>query len=53
MIIAAAKASQATVFYSHDKKCRNLASLIMTAKDLPKNDPDDMFLRGDIARGDL
>ncbi len=52
MSIASAKAAGATDFYSHDKKCRNLAALVMTARDLPTDDPDDMFIKGDIARGE-
>jgi hypothetical protein len=52
MIIASAKAAGATEFYSHDKKCRALASLVLTAHDLPTNDRDDMFIKGDIERGD-
>ncbi|HUY32610.1 MAG TPA: hypothetical protein VMV69_07485 [Pirellulales bacterium] len=53
MIVASAHAAGATVFYSHDKKCRALAGLLMKAHALPKNDPDDMFIEGDIRRGDV
>jgi predicted nucleic acid-binding protein len=53
MIVATAKASGATQFYSHDKKCRALASLAMEAHDLPKSDSTDMFLKGDIERGEF
>ena len=38
MIVASAKAAGATEFYSHDQKCRNLAGLVMTARDLPTGD---------------
>ncbi len=53
MIIATAKSAGATEFYTHDRKCRALANLVMTACDLPENDPDDMFLRDDIKRGEV
>lgn len=53
MIIASAKAAGASEFYSHDKKCRALAALIMKSFDLPMNDPEDMFLEGDIRRGEV
>jgi predicted nucleic acid-binding protein len=52
MIIASARAAGAVEFYSHDQKCRRLASLVMTARDLPIDDPNDMFLKGDISRGE-
>lgn len=52
MIVASAKAAGATEFFSHDRKCRALADLVMTARDLPKRDPDNMFLLSDIERGD-
>jgi hypothetical protein len=43
MIVAAAKIAGASVFYSHDEKCRLLArSAGMTAKDLPTHS-EDMF----------
>ena len=32
MIVASAKAAGATCFYSHDKNCRTLAALVMTAR---------------------
>ncbi len=53
MIVASAYAAGATDFYSHDRKCRNLAELLMNAHDLPTNDPDDMFLKNDILRGEV
>jgi hypothetical protein len=53
MIIASSKAAGATDFYSHDRKCQTLAGLVMNAHDLPTRDPDDMFLAGDIARGEV
>jgi hypothetical protein len=53
MIIASLRAAGATEFYSHDKKCRTLANLVMTARDLPTYDPEDMFLKDDIRRGDV
>jgi predicted nucleic acid-binding protein len=53
MIVASAHAAGATEFFSHDRRCRALADLVMTAYDLPKSDPEDMFLEGDIRRGDL
>jgi predicted nucleic acid-binding protein len=52
MIIASAKAAGATEFYTHDGKCRTLAGLVLTPRDLPTQDPDDMFLAGEIARGE-
>lgn len=43
MIVASAKVAGASVFYSHDEKCRSLAtSARMTAKDLPTHS-EDMF----------
>jgi len=36
MIVATAKAAGATVFYSHDGRCRKMASLVMVSRDLPK-----------------
>jgi len=53
MIIASARSAGATEFYTHDRKCRSLANLVMVGKDLPKRDPDDMFLVDDIKRGDV
>jgi predicted nucleic acid-binding protein len=38
LIVASLKVAGVTVFYSHDKKCRNLASKIMVAHDLPTHD---------------
>jgi len=52
MIVAAAKSAGATIFYSHDKVCRTLAALIMDGRDLPKDDPNDMFLKDDLRRGE-
>ena len=40
MIVASAKAAGATEFYTHDRKCRTLANLVMIARDLPTNDPE-------------
>lgn len=40
MIVASAKSSGATDFYTHDRKCRALANLIMTGHDLPTHDPE-------------
>jgi predicted nucleic acid-binding protein len=52
MIIASLKAAGVNHFYSHDKQCRNLANLIMTAKDLPKkpdmNTPGGLFMMKDF-----
>ncbi len=53
MIVASASAAGATDFYSHDRKCRTLAGLLMNAHDLPIGDPEDMFALEDIRRGDL
>jgi predicted nucleic acid-binding protein len=53
MIVASVLAAGATVFYSHDSRCRTLAGLVMTARDLPTDDPNDMFLKGDIAKGEV
>jgi hypothetical protein len=52
MIVASAKSAGADTFYSHDEKCLALASLIMKSSDLPKHDPDDMFIEDDIRRGE-
>jgi hypothetical protein len=49
MIIASVRAAGATEFYSHDKKCRTLANLVMTARDLPARDPNDMFWQETLA----
>ena len=51
MILASAKVAGATKFYTHDKKLLGLAKLIMPAFDLPKDDPNDMFLKQDIKNG--
>ena len=53
MIVASARAFGASDFYSHDRNCRALAGLVMNAHDLPVNDPDDMFLKEDIRRGEV
>ena len=34
-IIATVKAASASVFYTHDKRCRTVAKLILEARDLP------------------
>jgi hypothetical protein len=52
MIVASAKAAGATDFYTHDRRCLALASLVMKAHDLPINDPDDMFIMDDLRRGE-
>jgi len=53
MIVATAKSAGATEFYSHDKRCRALADIVMTGRDLPTRDPDDMFIVNDIRRGEV
>jgi len=53
MIVAAAKAAGATKFFSNDKRCRALASIVMEGCELPTRDPTDMFAEHDIRRGDL
>lgn len=53
MIVASVKSAGATDFYSHDRKCRALAGLIIAAHDLPTRDPNDMFILGDMARGEI
>jgi hypothetical protein len=53
MIVASVKSAGATEFFSHDRKCRALADLVMNAQELPKWDPNDMFLLGDIQRGEV
>ncbi len=53
LIIATAKSAGATDFYTHEPFCRRLASKVMNAHPLPTQDPDDIFLMGDIRRGDL
>jgi predicted nucleic acid-binding protein len=40
MIVATAKAVGATAFYSHDRKCRAMAALVMEARKIPDRDPD-------------
>jgi hypothetical protein len=52
-IVASVFAAGAREFYTHDEKCRALAGLIMTARDLPTRDPNDMFLADDIRRGEV
>ncbi len=52
MIVASAHAAGATEFNSHDRKCRALASLVMTAHDLPTHS-EDLFLPGAIQRGEV
>jgi hypothetical protein len=53
MVVASAKASGATDFYCHDKKCRGLAALVMTAHDLPTGGETmlDTWLAADIRDG--
>lgn len=53
MIVATAKSAGAKDFYSHDKKCRALADLVMTGRDLPTRDPNNMFLEHELRRGDI
>lgn len=53
LVISSAKSAGAKKFYSHDAKCRTLASQIMEAYDLPKRAEGDMFLRGDIESGNV
>lgn len=53
MIVATAKAAGATEFYSHDRKCRALADIVMTGRELPTHDPNDIFLLDDIKRGEV
>jgi len=53
MIVAAAKSAGATEFYSHDKRCRALADTVMRGCDLPKSDPNDMFIVDDIRRSEV
>jgi PIN domain len=53
MIIASAKSAGAIEFYTTDEKCRNMASLVMRAKELPAQSEEDMYLRGDIERGEV
>ena len=53
LIVASAKSAGATDFFTNDRKCRALAKIVMRVHDLPKYDPDDMFLLDDIKRGDL
>jgi len=53
MIIASAKAAGATDFYTHDRKCRTLAGLVMLAHDLPLVDKsmEDIWIASDIKDG--
>ena len=54
MIVASVLAAgSAAEFYSHDGLAPALANLVMTAHDLPIDDPNDMFLKGDIGRGEV
>ena len=53
MIIATAKSAGATVFYSHDKKCRKLAEQAgLTAKDLPTHS-EDLLVEEETRRGEI
>ena len=52
-IVASIYAAGGREFYSHDEKCRALASIVMKSYDLPTGDPEDMFLMDDIRRGDV
>jgi len=54
LIVASAKAAGATTFYSNDRECRMLASLIMEADGLPAQPKtlQDVFVESDIRRGD-
>lgn len=57
MIVASAKAAGATEFYTSDKRCRTMAGLVMTARDLPTRPdartPDALFIMGEIERGEI
>ncbi len=55
LIVASARAGNATQFYSHDARCRTLAELAgMEAFDLPSGQSmDDKFLLADIEEGIL
>jgi hypothetical protein len=49
LIIATAKVAGATTFYSHDEKCRKLASRAgMRARDLPTHSQD-LFINAEVA----
>jgi hypothetical protein len=54
MIIASVKAAGATAFYTNDKTCRTLASLVIPAHGLPDKPTnlEDIFVEGDIRRGE-
>ena len=50
-VVAASKLAGASLFFSHDKRCRTLASLAgLDAKDLP-SDPEDLSLDAEIDEG--
>lgn len=49
-IVASAKATGATMFYSHNRDCRTLAGLIMTAKDLPSGS-EELFIDQMLSEG--
>ncbi len=51
MIVATAKAGGATDFYSHDARCRKMASLVMVSHDLPKKGST-LFVEGEVRRGE-
>ncbi len=51
LIVATAKSAGATVFYSHDRKCRTLAEQAgMIAKDLPEHS-EDLLTEAEIRQG--
>ena len=51
MIVASVVVAGATRFYTSDKKCRKMASLIIDAPELPKSIPDNLY--SDEILGDL
>jgi hypothetical protein len=54
MIVATVRAAGAMEFYSHDRQCLALASLVMTAHDLPTpHELMDQYVASDIRAGDV
>lgn len=52
MIVASAKSAGAVEFYTTDARCRALADLVMKGKEPPAYSDDNMFLRGEVERGE-
>ena len=53
MIIGTAKAAGATIFYTHDARCRALAQLVMKVEDLPTFQSGKLFLKNQNEQGEI